>query len=311
MTLSKRKGKSVLAIVLSIVMMLFMIPMMAFADNGYVVEQYDYTNPQSANTEITLYTGGSTTLQVTASVMDSSTLEYVDNHIDWSSTSSLITVGKHSGRVTVVGASSGTAIVTGTVRTGLKQSGYGDPSLICPGTVVGTFTVTINVVTNSTYGYQGEGGNTMLLTSPTSATLVSYTPATTSTSEDARYLNDITGLTLATETVGTTTYYKFGYTMSAGINNFKQSTFNTYAGAIQIFNAVQADGTGNYDTISGSAVVSSATFLSFSSPNIYIGFPVASLTSGNHYILRFGPSVCGNNSAKKLGCYIDFMFQAP
>lgn len=307
MTLSKRKGKSVLAIVLSIVMMLFMIPMMALAENGYVFD-YDIINPPSGT--MTLYTGGSATIEATAEVWDSSD-QSVDCHIDWSSTSSLITVGKHSGRVTVTGASSGTAIVTGTVRTGLKQSGYGDPSLICPGTVAGTFTVTINVVTNGTYGYQGEGGNTMLLTSPSGATLVSYTPATTSTSEDARYLNDITGLTLATETVGTTTYYKFGYTMSAGINNFKQSTFNTYAGAIQIFNAVQADGTGNYDTISGSAVVSSATFLSFSSPNIYIGFPTASLTAGNHYILRFGPTVCGNNTAKKLGCNIDFMFQVP
>lgn len=309
MTLSKRKGKSVLAIVLSVVMMLFMLPMMVFADNGY---QYDleWINPQNG-TSLTLYTGGSTTLQADVETWETLNNTPVDSHIDWSTASSLITVGKHSGRVTVVGASSGTAIVTGTVRTGLKQSGYGDPSLTCPGTVVGTFTVTINVVANGTYGYQGEGGNTMLLTSPSGATLVSYTPATTSTSEDARYLNDITGLTIATETVGTTTYYKFGYTMSAGINNFKQSTFNTYAGAIQIFNAVQADGTGNYDTISGSVVVSSATFLSFSSPNIYIGFPTASLTAGNHYILRFGPSVCGNNTAKKLGCYIDFMFQIP
>lgn len=299
-----------LAVFLSVVMVLFMFPVMVFADNGYECN-VTVTNPQNSSS-MTLYTGGSTTLQATVEAWDETTYDPVDCHIDWSSTSSLITVGKHSGRVTVVGASNGTAIVTGTVRTGVKQSGYGDPSLTCPGTVVDTFTVTIDIVANSTYGYQGEGGNTMLLTSPSGATLVSYTPATTSTSEDARYLNDITGLTLATETVGTATYYKFGYTMSAGINNFKQSTFNTYAGDIQIFNAVQSGGTGsNYDTISGSAVVTSATFLSFSSPNIYIGFPAASLTSGNHYILRFGPSVCGNNTAKKLGCYVDFMFQAP
>ena len=311
MTLSKRKGKSVLAIALSVVMMLFMIPMMAFADNGYEVVNYYWTNPQSQNTGITLYTGGSTTLQVTADVMDSSTLEYVDNHIDWSTTDTTISVGKHSGRVTVSGTTNGTATVTGTVRVGLKQSGYGNQNVTCPGVVIDTITVSINIVANSTYSYQGEGGNTMMLTLPSGATRVSYTPATSNSSEDARYLNDITGQTLATETVNGTSYYKFGYTMSAGINNFKQSTFNTYAGAIQIFNAVQADGTGNYDTISGSAVVTSATFLSFSSPNIYIGFPAASLTSGNHYILRFGPSVCGNNAAKKLGCYIDFMFQAP
>lgn len=309
MTLSKRKGKSVLAIVLSVVMMLFMIPMMAFADDGYDV-LVNWTYPTNGS-PLTLYSGGSATLQATATVTDSNTYETVDNHIDWSTTDTSITVGKHSGRVTVNSITDTTATVTGTIREGLQQSGYGNPNVTCPGDVIDTFTLTINIIANSSYTYQGEGGNTMMLTLPSGATRVSYTPATSSSSEDARYLNDITGLTLATETVGTTTYYKFGYTMSAGINNFKQSTFNTYAGAIQIFNAVQADGTGNYDTISGSAVVSSATFLSFSSPNIYIGFPVASLTSGNHYILRFGPSVCGNNSAKRLGCYIDFMFQAP
>lgn len=309
MTLSKRKGKSVLAIVLSVVMMLFMIPMMAFADDGYSVQLSLINPPNGAS--LTLYSGGSTTLQATAIVTDLSSDETVDNHIDWSTSDSSIIVGKHSGRVTVNSITNTTATVTGTIREGPKQSGYGNQNITCPGAVIDTFTVTINIIANSTYTYQGEGGNTMMLTLPSGATRVSYTPATSSSSEDARYLNDITGQTLTTQTVNGTSYYKFGYTMSAGINNFKQSTFNTYAGAIQIFNAVQADGTGNYDTISGSAVVTSATFLSFSSPNIYIGFPTASLISGNHYILRFGPSVCGNNSAKKLGCYIDFMFQAP
>ncbi|MBQ8469173.1 MAG: Ig-like domain-containing protein, partial [Clostridia bacterium] len=207
--------KSLLAMILALVMTTSMFPLVVLADTTLTID-----SPRDANT--TLYTGDAFTLSVSDPDFSSSTT----NHIDWtSSDTSVATIGKHNGNVSIVNA--GAVTFTATVMDGAKPSGNGtgggNGSNCTASTGYETATISFTVAQSSTYGYQGTGGNTMLLTA-LNGTAVSATNVTAgilySGSSISGYNNTINSPTASAGTVS------FGFTMSAGVNNFQPTNFN-------------------------------------------------------------------------------------
>lgn len=308
MVKAKSFSKTILMAVLSILVVLAMMPATAFAGTG-TLSGYEGEFTSEAQ-DITIHTGGDVTLTADAEVADANGQETDAWHIDWTTTASstIISVGKHSGQVVAVNTDNDSHEVTvvGTLRPYEKGTGSGNQGANCSTDVLDTITFNITVDPSTTYGYQGLNNNTMKLTSPSNITPISFTDASSSSADYGRFLNRINSTSYDEVTVGETDYYQFAYTMTAGMNKFKEATFDNYKNDIKIYSANQASTGGSYSVI-GSAVVNSATYITSDSSNVYIGFPESSLPAG-HYILRFGPSVSGNNPDKNLGAYVDFMF---
>lgn len=140
------------------------------------------------------------------------------------------------------------------------------------------------------YGSQGLGGNQLKLTNPSDITVVTEDKLEGLT----RYNNKINVPVAATANGE----ISFGYTLSAGLKNFKESTFDAYKSQIQLCN-------GSGEPINGIAF--ELVGFDSSSKTLTIKTNVSALNAGD-YILRFGPDICGNNADRKLGCYIDFAF---
>lgn len=284
---TKQNRKFIISVVMTLMLIASMMPGMAFADTGSSVT---ITNPPE-----TAKIGIETTMTA-----DYTIEEGVTAHLDWSvedGTGSAF-IGKHNGKL--VGNTAGTVTVTASLKTGTGTGGSGDgtgggeSTEPCPGEVIASHSVTVTILENADYGYQGEGGNTLLLEQVSGTDLdsddVTFWGITENFNDKNLYNNEIYPTVTATNNT-----ISFGYTMSAGINNFKESTFNTYKGDINIYNA---------DT---GAFATEISYGGFANRIVTINADVSSLSAGN-YILRFGPSVCGNNSAKNLDCYIDFEF---
>lgn len=282
--------KKVIALVLGMLMVLAMMPGMAFADTGSSVT---ITNPPtSVRTGVDTYMTSSYTTDYEGAV-----------HIDWTveNKTGTATIGKHNGKL--VGGAAGTVTVTATLRTGEAVGGTGtgtgggNGNVACTGEALAASSVDVTVLAAQTYGSQGEGGNTLLLEKVNGTDLgdsdVEFWEITTA----ADGLNVYNNVIVPTVTATTDNTISFGYTMSAGINNFQESTFTeVYQSDINI-----------YDAETG-ALVTGIDYGGFGNRIVTITANVKDVPAGN-YILRFGPSVCGNNIAKKLGCYLDFQFE--
>lgn len=272
----KKSMKLFTGIIMSLMMIAAMMPGAAFAqsvDEGYDVDILE--------TELNISTAATTTVTATTTAPAGKVV-----HIDWSSSDTgIATVGRHKGNVAP--QSEGTVTLTATLRAGNpEESGTGHGSAGgCSGQVLATDTVRLNITAES-YGLQGDGDNQLKLTNP--ADIITLAPGTLDGKK--KYNNKIK--TPVSEENGT---ISFDYTMSAGMNNFKEETFDFYK-----------DDIGIYDK-DGNKTTATIDFGGFADKTVAINADVTSLSSGN-YILRFGPSVCGNNHEKKLDCYIDFTF---
>lgn len=271
--MKKARKKLFLSIIMSVMMVFAMMPAMAYADDATT------GSITSIDAPLTLNAGSQTTVTATYTANG-------DAHIDWSVTDGTgsATINKHKGQLT--GVSAGTVTVTATLVSGAQPSSGGGNQQGCGGTAITSSSATVTVDPATAYGFQGEGGNTLKLTSPSD---VSFTGMGQQINGKNVYNNKINTAVTAEDD----DYIYFNYTMSAGINNFKQSTFNEYKSDIVL--------------LSGNTKVADAVYAGFTSPNVKIKFNAAGLSSGK-YTLRFGPSVRGNNVNKTLNCYLNFDF---
>lgn len=283
---SMKSTKNIAAVVMALLMTV-MMPIVVLADNV----QITISSPKAANT--TIYTGDSFTL--TASGYDSTT-----NHIDWtSSDTSVATISKHNGVVTVVGP--GSVTFTATVMDGVKPSGSGSGSSCTATSGYDTASISFTAATSTSYGYQGTGGNTMLLTA-LNGTTVSASNVTAgilySGTTISGYENTISSPTASAGTIS------FGFMMSAGTNNFQYTNFNSNC-VSQITISQFDDEDETYAYVCG---INNLTASSFDSTTGVITITsVNSLTAGQ-YKITFGANVCGNNTNKKLGVPVSFVF---
>ena len=274
MNVTQSNKKVILSVIIALLMIMAMAPGIAFAADG------DAT--AGSITKITAPTsisaGGTAT--VTADFTANGTA-----HIDWSienGDSSVATINKHQGELTAV--SQGAVTVKATLHAGAKeQTGAGTE---CSGAILDTATANVSITAAQEYGFQGEGGNTLKVTDPSN---ISYVSMGTLNGKNV-YKNRIN---TTVQTSGN--IVSFGYTMSAGINNFKETTFDTYKDDIGIYDA---EGT----------KVAPIVYGGFENRTVTIKTDVSQLAAGT-YTLRFGPSVCGNNPDKNLNCYLDFAFR--
>ncbi len=269
--LRESNKRIIVSVIMTLMMILAMMPSMAFAAEG------DATSGSisSINAPATLAAG----------VMDEVTGEFTANgaaHIDWSVTGDAATINKHKGELTAV--SEGTVTVKATLHAGkAEQTGQGQE---CSGAVLDTKTAAVTITAAQAYGFQGEGGNTLKLTSPEN---IIFTEMGTLNEKNVYKNSIISTVTAVNDTIS------FGYTMSAGINNFQETTFEGYQDEIGIFDR------------NGTTKLVPVSFGGFSNRTVTINADVSSLSAGI-YTLRFGPAVCGNNTLKKLDCYLDFTF---
>lgn len=295
--LINRSQRKVIALVVGMLMVLAMMPGMAFADTGSSVT---ITNPPtSVRTGVDTYMTSSYTTDYEGTV-----------HIDWTveNKTGTATIGKHNGKL--VGGAAGTVTVTATLRTGEAAGGTGtgtgggNGNVACTGEALASSSVDVTVLAAQTYGYQGEGGNTLLMEQVNGTDLgdsdVEFWEITTAADGLNVYNNTIVPTVTATNNT-----ISFGYTMSAGINNFQPSKFATYKNQINIYTYDSENETIGTELVAGIALNN----FSSSTRIVTIDADVSNLTNGETYVLRFGPDVCGNNDAKKLGCYLDFQFE--
>lgn len=286
---TKSKKNVITTAVLSLMMVFAMLPGMAFAaanDEASVT-----INPLKSEVVV----GTPYDMTVTYSPTE-------NTHIDWSVTNGTgeATISKHKGQL--VGSKAGTVTVTATLVEGKATSGSGGGtgtggSQPCEGEKLKTSEpMTIDIKASSGYGFQGLSGNTMKLMNPSGVVLgiPATSTVTVGTTNYTVYNNVING-EVALEN-GTA---NFGYTMSAGVNNFKPATFEYYKNDIKVLTSDRQD-------VSG-ATVGLAT-PNFDTATKKVSIQVSGLEEGEDYILQFGPSVCGNNVEKKLGCYVEFAF---
>ncbi len=267
--------KIIVSVIMSMMMVLAMMPGMAFAADAAT------GSVDTVNVPVTLNAGSQTTVSATYTADG-------DAHIDWSVTNGTgsATINKHKGQLTAV--SEGTVTVTATLVTGAQPSGGSGNQQGCGGTAIATKSATITVDPAAAYGFQGEGGNKLKLISPSDVTF-------TGMGQQIGGLNVYNNKIDTAVTVEDDGYIYFDYTMLAGINNFKEDTFKAYADQIILLDA-EKEQVGEY-----------AEFDSFTSPNARIKFDVGTDASGD-YTLQFGPSVRGNNVNKTLNCYLNFDF---
>lgn len=276
--MQKAKKKLFLSIIMSMMMVLAMMPSMAFAQS--VVSGYDVSVTGSHN----VLTGTNPQLTAEITQPDGTTV-----HVDWSSSdTSVAKISNHKGKITPVGT--GTATVTATLREGEAPTGTGTGTGgNCSTTVLATATFDITVIQSTEYGFQGTGSNTLKMLEPSNIT--------GGILEGGGYLNQINDkVTLS----GSSCDFKF--TMSAGVNNFQYDKFKNQS--IPYINIIDDDGY----VVDGTKVELKGGNGDFDSQTNGITITVSGLDAGGTYILEFGADVCGNNASKKLGVPVQFSF---
>lgn len=281
MSTKTKSTRNVAAIVMALLMTAIM-PIVVLADTSLTI-----SSPKDANS--TIYTGDSFTLTVSDPDFSNSTT----NHIDWtSSDTSVATISKHNGVVTVVGP--GSVTFTATVMDGARPSGSGSGSTSCTASSgYETASISFTAATSTTYGYQGTGGNSMYMTALNGNTITSITAGIET---DGSYLNTINSPTAAAGTVS------FGFMMSAGTNNFSYTSFNTNClSHINIYKY-------NYGYWTSNSTIAPLTSTSFNSSTGVITITSYNTLTAGTYKITFGADVCGNNTNKKLGVSVSFVF---
>lgn len=229
------------------------------------------------------------------------------SHIDWSivdaeNHSSTATLNKHAGLFTAISA--GEVTVQAILREGEPVSGQGMPNNVEPGRVLATTQIAVEVVSTAenTYGYQGLGGNSMLMTNPSQ---VYFLDTDTNPDDQKTIYKNLVYSFMPVSTDGSVT---FGYTMSAGINNFQKETFDKYRNDIKLYDEAGKDITVPY-VKDGQTPQPTIDLAGFADGTVSID--VSGLAPEGEYTLEFGPSVCGNNIDKKLDSYVQFNFFTP
>lgn len=273
-----RKRKSIVGILTVLMMVLAMVPSMAFATSE--VAGYDVSISGSHN----VLTG--TNPELTANITQPSGTTV---HVDWSSSNTNVaTISTHNGGITPVAV--GDATITATLREGAAPTGSGTGTGgNCTTTILATATFDITVIQSEAYGYQGTGGNTMKMLIPSNITGGTLTP-------DGYYniINDKMNLSNNSCT--------FTFTMGAGVNNFQPTNFiNNSLPYISILDT-------NWNEVNGSTVtVVGDNWFNETTKGITV--TANGLAANQTYIIEFGANVCGNNPSKKLGVPVDFQFE--
>lgn len=275
--------KIIVSVIMSMMMVLAMMPGMAFAADAAT------GSVNTMNVPVTLNAGSQTTVSATYTADG-------DAHIDWSveNGTGSATINKHKGQLTAVSA--GTVTVKATLVTGAQPSGGSGNQQGCGGTAIASKSATVTVNPATAYGFQGDGNNKLKLTSPGN---VSFTGM----GQQINGLNVYNNKINTVVTADSNGYIYFDYTMSAGINNFNQDIFEGYKSEIILLDAAGKK-------VDGVNVV----YAGFTSPNVKIKFNTKIGTEeepeylSGKYTLQFGPSVRGNNVNKTLNCYLNFDF---
>lgn len=300
-TVRNANRKVIVSVIMTLMLIAAMMPGMAFAAEGYGVT---ITGPTTA-----------TTNEVVTMEKEITTPNDEAVHVDWvileNGTTADATISLHNGKLTATTA--GTVVVEARLIAGAAPTpgtggGQGQP---CDATPLATDTCEVTVSSTDAYGFQGEGGNMLKMLDPSDVGF-SYMDVYSDASgtEKNCYINTINENVVATpksfmEDDGTSVQLdaaiSFGYTMSAGINNFNENIFETYKSEIGI-----------YDTSSNERVADveyeDVAMTADGTRMIKVYADAADLSNGGAYTLRFGPTVCGNNESKKLDCFIDFQF---
>lgn len=306
MAKTKSLSKTVLMTVLSILVVLAMMPASVFADT-VIIDGEEYESTISVKAPGVIYAGTQKTLTATSQT------DYEDTyHVDWTiedtlnqNTTGVATINKHQGVLTATQA--GTIVVTATLRTGSAGSGNGSGNgsgggsgSSCTGTALATTNYTVTISESAIYGYQGTGGNTMQMTGVNG---VSGSSLAISAGVEKDSNNNVTGynneITLPTSLPAGQTL-SFTFKMSAGTNNFKPATFNSYSQpAIAIYKVGET---------TASSAIDQVTTANFNSSTKEITIYSSSTLSAGTYKIVFGSAVCGNNTSKNLGVPVSFQF---
>lgn len=279
-SLKKQTRKVIVGIVMSMMMVVAMMPGAAFAQS--VVAGYDV----DINEPGTLLTGEAPNITADITTPDGEVA-----HVDWSSSDKTVAkVSTHKGKLQALSA--GTAQITATVYAGEAPAGTGDGSATgCTTEVLATDTITVTVIQSTAYGFQGIGGQTMMMVNPSDITGGEL-------DADLGYYNMInTPMTLNGNSCD------FVFTMTAGMNNFSEEGFKTNSlphikildenGNEVVGSDVEVPKTGWYDSASKQITITAT-----------------GLAAGKTYVLEFGAGVRGNSADKTLGVPVDFEFTA-
>lgn len=159
----------------------------------------------------------------------------------------------------------------------------------------------VTVTSAGRYGYQGVGGNLLQLKSPDNIYVIGQT--------NDEYRNGING------TIDGSQEVRFVFTMTAGMNNFKEANFlQNSMPYIKIYNEDRSEVVAEYEDGNGLLRFQGLqesdeenNFSGYVTEGLYIGVDAGVLQNGT-YTLVFGSKVCGNNVSKNLGKDISFRF---
>ncbi len=276
-----RKNKVIVSVVLSLMMVFAMMPGMAFAASAApgadvaatAVENSITINPLTK----TVYVGDEITMSATVST------EVDPYHVEWSSSDkNVATISKKNAKL--LGLNAGTTTITATLFSGADTEE--NPTLLA------TATMDVTVVESEEYGFQGTKGQTMKLTKPSDIMVLEI---------EKNEAGEITGYVNAIENsiAPENGVYKFEFTMSAGMNNFKPTVFEQ--SSLPYIKILNAD---------GSAVVTGLTYGGYdaTSKTITLNVPAGELNADTEYVLEFGAEVQGNSADKTLGVPVSFNF---
>ncbi len=284
MSITRRKFVSLFASMALVLSLVGVAPVAAYADDATTGEIVAHA------TAITVTTGSSTDLSQYFDPDDSVDGDY---HFDYVMSGSGATVNKHSGAF--VPTSAGNYTVTVYLLAGAQpDKNSGKP---CTGyTVLDQATLSITVATvDGSYGYQGSGQNSILVTDP-AVTSVDYDAAS------GTYVNELSVPSLSEDG----NYYLITYKQNAGFKDHDGADSYTALnkGQIVLMNgdgeqvASLGDGT-------GVLVVDSATH---ATKTIVLKIKVTDAVSLGNMALVFSPDLRGNNDKALLGSTVEFDF---
>ena len=288
MSITRRKFVSLFASMALALSLVGIAPAAAYADDATT------GSIKASATEITVTTGSSTDL---SQYFDKTGVDG-DYHFDYVLTSgSGATVNKHSGAF--VPTTTADQDYTVTVYLMNQPKHTSDPGKPCSKDnikVLDQVTLTIHVKTaNASYGYQGSGKNTIMVTDP-AVTDFSYD------ADDDMYVNELSAPSLSEDG----DYYIITYMQNAGFQKYDGATKYTERnkGNIALLsgdNEIATLGDG-----SGVLVVDSATH---ATKTIVLKIKKSSDVVLGHMTLEFAPELRGNNdTGVVLGSTVQFNF---
>lgn len=281
MAVTRRKFVSLLASMALAVSLMGFAPAAAFADNA-TTGSFDLSA-----SAITVTTGSTTDLsQFVENEADNG-----DYHFDYVINGSGASVNKHSGKF--VGSSAGTYTVTVYMMEGVAPTGNnGKPCNDLAQLDKETITITVSD-TDASYGFQGIGQNSIMVTSP-SVTSAKY-DATTNT-----YTNVMATPTLSDDG----NYYYVTYQQNAGFKDHDGATEYAKINKGNIALYIDGEQAALLGDDQNAIVVTQADN---ATKTITLQIDASAVEIG-HTTLTFLPSLCGNKAAVVNGSTVNFMF---